>query len=71
MDTVPRNEPTVWFTIFGDDVLGAEGIAAAGARLRFATAAPDQADALLAGVQGCWRRRWCSVTSMKAALNWA
>jgi hypothetical protein len=45
MDTVPRNEPTVWFTIFGDDVLGAEGIAAAGARLRFATAAPDQADA--------------------------
>ena len=48
MDTVPRNEPTVWFTMFGDDVLAAEGIVAAGGRSRFAPTAPEQADALLA-----------------------
>ena len=47
MDTVLKDAPTVWFTMFGDDVLVAEGIAAAGERLRFAAAAPDQADALL------------------------
>jgi DNA-binding NarL/FixJ family response regulator len=47
MDTVLRDDPTVWFTMFGDDVLAAEGIAAAGARLRFAAAGPERADALL------------------------
>ncbi|GAA3438101.1 helix-turn-helix transcriptional regulator [Kutzneria kofuensis] len=48
MDTVLGNEPTVCFSVFGDDVLVAEGIVAAGARLRFAATAPEQADALLA-----------------------
>ncbi|MFI9382371.1 LuxR C-terminal-related transcriptional regulator [Kutzneria sp. NPDC052558] len=48
MRTVLREDPTVWFTLFGDDVLAAEGIAAAGARLRFAPGGHDQADALLA-----------------------
>lgn len=43
-----RAEPAVRFSTFGDDVLAAEGIAAAGARLRYAATAPEQADALLA-----------------------
>lgn len=43
-----RGEPAVCFSMFGDDVLAAEGIAAAGARLRYAATAPEQADALLA-----------------------
>jgi DNA-binding NarL/FixJ family response regulator len=38
----------VCFSMFGDDVLAAEGIAAAGARLRYAATGPEQADALLA-----------------------
>jgi DNA-binding NarL/FixJ family response regulator len=48
VETVLRKEPTVWLTLFGDDTLAAEGVAAAGARLRFAAAAAEQADALLA-----------------------
>ncbi|QUQ66086.1 helix-turn-helix transcriptional regulator [Kutzneria sp. CA-103260] len=47
MDAALREDPTVWFTMLGDDVLAAEGVAAADARLRFA-AGPDRADALLA-----------------------
>ncbi|MEV6606488.1 helix-turn-helix transcriptional regulator [Kutzneria sp. NPDC051319] len=43
-----KGEPAVCFSMFGDDVLAAEGIAAAGARLRYAATAPEQADALLA-----------------------
>jgi DNA-binding NarL/FixJ family response regulator len=48
MDTALRNVATVCFAMFGDDVLAAEGIAVAGARLRYAATAPEQADALLA-----------------------
>jgi len=48
MSTALSNVPTVCFSMFGDDVLAAEGIAAAGIRLRYAATAPEQADALLA-----------------------
>jgi len=45
---LPKADSPVCFSMFGDDVLAAEGIAAAGARLRYAATAPEQADALLA-----------------------
>ena len=48
MSTAFNTVATVCFSMFGDDTLAAEGIAYAGARLRYTATAPEQADALLA-----------------------